>query len=555
MKTLVASLVLLASVSAGVASHPAERATNLSTPRASVASPSVATSVGGARAAARAAPPGIAPSFITTGAAGRATQSVPPVVRPPVRAALETQREVDVLVLVASSPDDVIAALPRESVRVTRVLPGLGAFAARVTSAGADALAQHPAVVGVQLDRRLHPLTAESAVVVHADVVRDGFGVVGRGVVVAALDTGVDATHPDLQDGGVVGQKCFVLGGCPPGNTDEGDLAPEGSGHGTHVTGIITSDGRVAPKGLAPGAGVVMVRVFDDTSYGRESDWAIAMDWVADHAGALGIRVLNLSIGTDNRYPGTCEADWPVMAAAALRVRDAGVVLFAAAGNENEVNALDAPACLPGVVAVGATYDAPLGREPDTGTYTSGCFDADADAGTVMCLSNTSDELDLLAPGSRIRSAAPGGGVAEKRGTSEAAPHASAAAALMLEVDPALTPDDIERILKETGRPTVDPKAPGRTTPFLDVEAAVESTRASFCSRHADGTACVLAFATCDGGACEGACRSRACSGDAPRVVPALHAEWPGAPVGCSTVGAGSVLALLALVRLLRRRR
>jgi len=296
------------------------------------------------------------------------------------------------------------------------------------------------------------------------------------------------------------------------------------------------------------------VRVFDDTSYGRESDWAIAMDWVADHAAALGIRVLNLSIGTDNRYAGTCEADWPVMAAAALRVRDAGVVLFAAAGNENEANALDAPACLPGVVAVGATYDAPLGREPDTGTYTSGCFDADTDAGTVLCLSNTSDELDLLAPGSRIRNAAPGGGVAEKRGTSEAAPHASAAAALMLEVDPALTPDDVERILKATGRPTVDPKAPGRTTPLLDVRAAVEATRASFCSRHADGTACVLAFAACDGGACEGACRSSACSGDAPRVVPALHAEWPGAPVGCSTVGAGSVLALLALVRLLRRR-
>jgi hypothetical protein len=207
------------------------------------------------------------------------------------------------------------------------------------------------------------------------------------------------------------------------------------------------------------------------------------------------------------------------------------------------------------VVAVGATYDAPLGREPDTGTYTSGCFDADAGPGAVMCLSNTSDALDLLAPGSRIRSAAPGGGIAEKRGTSEAAPHASAAAALMLEVDSALTPDELERILKATGRPTVDPKAPGRTTALLDVHAAVEATRASFCSRHVEGATCPLPFDACDGGACAGVCRAGACSGDAPRVVPALKAEWPGASAGCTTVGAGSVLSLLAAVALLRRRR
>jgi len=485
----------------------------------------------------------------------QATVTTP--VRAPVLDALRTQDSVDVLVLLSAPPDEVTPSFDAAQVQVYRVMPGLPAFAAHVTRAGLDALAAHPQVVGVQLSRRLRALTAESAVAVQADVVRDTWGVTGKDVVVAALDTGVDATHPDL-DGGLAGQKCFVTGGCPPSNSNVGELAPEGSGHGTHVAGIITGDGVVAPKGLAPGARVLMVRVFDDTSYGDEADWAVAMDWLATNAASLKLRVVNMSIGTDNRYPGTCDADWPVMAVAAQHLLDAGVVMFASSGNEAEANAMAAPACLPGVVAVGSTYDAALGRQPSSGTYSSGCFDAVTDAGAVMCLSNTSDELDLLAPGALTRAAAPGGGVAEKRGTSQAAPHASAVAALMLEVDPALTPADIARILKATGRPTVDPKAPGRTTPFLDARAAVEATWASFCTRHEDGARCRSSFGTCDGGECSGVCAASLCV-DGPVVLPrATTAEGQATVVvycSCSGVEGGGALAAVALWLARRRSR
>lgn len=471
------------------------------------------------------------------------------VVRPPVVRAASTQELVEVLVLLSAPPDDVLATLDANDVQPYRRLPSLRAFAAKVSRRGLDALARHPAVLGVQLDRRLHALTAESAVVIGADFVRDSQHLTGKGVVVAALDTGVDSQHPDL-DGGIVAQKCFVLGGCPPNNTDVGDLAPEGSGHGTHIAGILTGDGVNAPKGLAPATQVVMVRVFDATSYGRESDWALAMDWVADNAARLKIRILNLSLGTDERYAGTCDADWPVMAASAQRLRQAGVVMFAASGNENEANAMVAPACLTGVISVGATYDAPLGREPDTGTYTSGCFDAATDAGTVMCLSNTSTKLDLLAPGSRIRAAAPGGGVAERRGTSQATPHASAAAALMLEVDPLLDADELRRILRETGTPVADPRAPGHTTPLINARAAVQATHDSWCSRRADLAECPLTLA-CDGGACTGRCNQGTCAIGGP----ALTGTFPAAAAGCSATGAGVMAALAALLGALRSRR
>ncbi|MEW5738662.1 MAG: S8 family serine peptidase [Myxococcota bacterium] len=479
----------------------------------------------------------------------------PPVVRPQVEEAARLHATVDVVVLVSSAPDEVLAALPSAEVQPYRVMRALSAFAAHATPRGLDALSKHPAVRAVTLDGRLRALTAESAAVLRADVVRDSLGVTGKGVVVAALDTGVDATHPDLADGGILEQKCFVLGGCQPGNVDEGVLAPEGSGHGTHVTGILTGDGVRAPKGLAPGSRVVMVRVFDDTSYGRESDWAIAMEWLADNAARLGLRVVNLSIGTDERYPGVCDADWPLMATAAAHLADAGVVMFGAAGNENEANALVAPACLTHVIAVGATYDAPLGREPDTGTYSSGCFDAVTDAGTVMCLSNTSDELDLLAPGSVITSAAPGGGGTTRRGTSQATPHASAVAALMLEADPKLTPGDVLRILEDTGRPVVDPKAPGRVTPLIDARAAVEAVQASFCARHG-GEACALPASACDGGTCTGRCVQGACVGAGDIVLPALSSTEGGTVVvycSCTTVDGG--FALLGLGLWLARRR
>jgi subtilisin family serine protease len=176
--------------------------------------------------------------------------------------------------------EEVLAAHPRvEVVRRFGALPG---FVARGSEDALRALASDERVRAMQADALGHASTDEAAALTGARHATLELGYTGRGVRLAVLDTGVDRAHPDL-DGGLVLEKCFVLGGCPPTNQDTGDEAPEGSGHGTHVAGIITGDGRIAPRGVAEQAELVMVRVFNQQSVGRVSDWVAALDWVLAH--------------------------------------------------------------------------------------------------------------------------------------------------------------------------------------------------------------------------------------------------------------------------------
>jgi subtilisin family serine protease len=90
----------------------------------------------------------------------------------------------------------------------------------------------------------------------------------------------------------------------------------------------------------------------------------------------------------------------------------------------------------------------------------------------VPCFANTSDTLDLLAPGAPIRATGLGGRTSTYYGTSQATAHASAAAAVLLELDPRLNPDEIIAALKLTGVPVADPRN-GLVFPRLDLLGAV----------------------------------------------------------------------------------
>ncbi|HEU0248887.1 MAG TPA: S8 family serine peptidase [Gaiellaceae bacterium] len=179
-------------------------------------------------------------------------------------------------------------------------------------------------------------------------------GITGTGIRIAVLDTGLDATHPDLDDRDfrnwssllnppkVVDARSFLGGACVPiaGATD-------GHGHGTHVAGIATGTGEGTPvatdngryAGIAPGAELAVGKVLTDAGAGLNSDLLAAMEWAATPAGlsscSIGAHVVNLSLGSESRpvrLNTGSDIDLVSLMLNRLAVRY-GTVFVAAAGN------------------------------------------------------------------------------------------------------------------------------------------------------------------------------------------------------------------------------
>jgi MYXO-CTERM domain-containing protein len=336
-----------------------------------------------------------------------------------------------------------------------------------VTREALDRLRHDPDVTYLQIDGTGAGQLKEAVPAIGADVVQNQLGLTGRGVRVAILDTGIVTTHPDLMSS-VVAQHCFTQFDCPPSRGVEGTSAEDDHGHGSNVAGIITSDGVVAPKGFAPGAEIVAVKVDDANDAGRISDWVSGLDWVYENLPMLKVRVMNLSICSTQLYPdgAACDRGEPALAQAVKNLVDAGVTIFAASGNQGSSSTLSAPACNTGVIAVGAVYDASVGHQPPNATtYASrwgsgfaNCGDNTTAFDQITCFTNSNARLDIVAPGAPMLSDSLGGRTETYWGTSQASPAAAGVAALMLECNPGLTPAQIKATMKQTGVPRIDPK-------------------------------------------------------------------------------------------------
>jgi subtilisin family serine protease len=264
----------------------------------------------------------------------------------------------------------------------------------------------------------------------------------GDGVTVGVLDSGVDATHPDLDGstgGGnkIVGQVT-VCAGCGPG---------DGNGHGTHVTGILAADtgNGLGVASLGWGVKVQMYKVLDSNGVGNTTDVASAIyKAVAAHVRVISMSLANFSCAAD---PNQCGPD-PDDAAAVEYALAHNVVVVAAAGNDG-FNSPAYPASYPGVLSVAATDD----------------------NRTVEPFSQWGSAANIAAPGSNIVSTWNDGQYRVLSGTSMSTPMVAAAAALMIKHNSALTGPQITELLESTAAPTAggNPINGG----FLNVPAAL----------------------------------------------------------------------------------
>jgi subtilisin family serine protease len=256
----------------------------------------------------------------------------------------------------------------------------------------------------------------------------------GGSKTVCVVDSGVDATHPELA-------SRIAPGGHDFANKD-GDPSDD-AGHGTHVAGIIAAQtGNGLGIAGVSSSKILPVKVLASDGVGQEYDLALGID----HCRAKGANVVSMSLGTPEKSKAVHRAVVDAFAQ--------GIVLVASAGNMGpNCDCVQYPAAYPQVISVGAVTP----------------------GGTPAAFSSTSQGVDFGAPGYAIVSTLPGNGYGAANGTSMAAPFVSAAAAILL--DRGMDAPNATRTMMETA---LDLGPEGRDQYFgfgvIDIGAAVART-------------------------------------------------------------------------------
>jgi subtilisin family serine protease len=393
-------------------------------------------------------------------------------VQPRVDAAFELHERVRVFILLREDTlamderqDGLVAALGGE-LDLWHRYDNIPAIAGELSRAGLVQLRRNAAVRAVQLDSLGSGGLIDAVPAAGVDKVHSLRGLTGKGITVAVLDSGASTMHPALKTA-IVAQHCFTAGACPPDNARESESAEDDHGHGSNVSGIVASRGSSSVgKGYAPAAKIVAVKVLNSKNTGLISDWVAGFDWVLTNREKLDVRVINASlVGPEYATSAECDGGESAMSAVIHKLIDAGVTIAASSGNTGQTVRMSTPACISGVIAVGATYDKDLGRQPRSSTSYralagdafAACSDSATSSKTMACFTSTGGpRLDLLAPGALLTSAGSGTSTSTFAGTSQASPGVAGLAALLLECNPTLTPARILDVLKRTGEPITD---------------------------------------------------------------------------------------------------
>lgn len=275
-------------------------------------------------------------------------------------------------------------------------------------------------------------------------------GVLGEGVTVAVIDSGVDLTHPQLQN-----QLYTNPGEIPDNGIDDDDNGliddvhgydfaadtghvTDGTGHGTHVAGIIAADHNTGSvKGLAPKAKILALDFMNDAGEGQISNAIIAMYYAASQ----GAKVINASWGG-----APCSKN---LRNAIQALASEGVLFISASGNGDSRG-------------IGLNLDVDPEYPAAFGLSNQITVGASSSRDYMAGFSNYSRTLvGLLAPGVGIYSTYPGNRIRALDGTSMATPFVSGAVALLMSAHPEASSAQIRSAILDSVDPGNYPVSSG----------------------------------------------------------------------------------------------
>src|SRR6185369_4939451 len=331
---------------------------------------------------------------------------------------------------------------------------------------------------------------------------RGAYTLDGTGVGVAILDSGIYAAHNGFSNSGGVSRIVANVNFAGAQINQTSDAY----GHGTHVAGLAIGSStynNAAYRGIAPNAKIISVKVLGDNGSGQTSWLLNGLNWVLQNKAAYNIRVVNLSLST-------AAVDSYVNDPICLKVKELvnnGIVVVAAAGNNGKTSqgqkaygTIGSPGNSPYVITVGAgnSYGTTTHADDSVTTYSSRgptrSYYVKSDGTKVH---DNLTKPDLVAPGNRLISyeafncsiagstpsleinpyANKNDGMMYLGGTSTAAPVVSGAAALLMQVNPNLTPGMVKMLMEYSAQPIAGATTWDQGAGQLNIDGAVRLAR------------------------------------------------------------------------------